>query len=87
MTFWSAVQNNDRRTALEVAIPGTEEIPRLGSGQMDEFFWYLSHTEAGDTAAESVLMNLETEHRIWTTRMIRRESRWYVDVVATETIA
>ena len=50
---------------------------RIGDGRMDEFLWYLGQTDA----CVRVLMNLETECRIWKTQMVQRDGAWYVAAI------
>ena len=83
MRFWHAAANRDERRARELALDPAAEIPRPGDGAMDEFCWYISHTEEGATATVRVLMNTHQEQRVWPTRMVKRQGAWYVDVAAT----
>ena len=85
MRFWQAAANRDERRAREIALDPAVEIPRPGAGEMDEFFWYVSLSEEGETATVRVLMNTHLEHRMWRTRMVKRQGAWYVDVAATLT--
>ena len=83
MQFWQHVANHDSRRAQELVIPESAEIPFFGTGQIDEFFWYISHTEDRDAANVEVLMNTQIESRTWVTRMVLRRGGWFVDLPAT----
>jgi hypothetical protein len=82
MLFWQQVANHDDRWARELVLPESAEIPRFGDGQIDEFFWYVSHTEDKGTAIVRVLMNTHLHSRTWLTRMIQRNGAWFVDLPA-----
>jgi hypothetical protein len=83
MQFWQHVLNRDERRVRELLAAESPEIPRFGLGQVDEFVWYVAHSEDGDRAVVRVLMNTHTESRTWLTRMIRRGQAWFVDLQAT----
>ena len=83
MQFWQHVSNHNDRWAAEIALPEGVEIPHFGEGQIDEFFWYVNHTEGNRTATVRVLMNNHSECRMWLTRMVQRVGGWFVDLPAT----
>ena len=83
MQFWQHVSNHNDRWAAGIVLPEGFGIPHFGEGQVDEFFWYLSHTEADGAATVRVLMNNHSECRTWLTRMVRRDGAWFVDLPAT----
>lgn len=82
MRFWQQVANHNERWARELVLPGSGEIPLLGEGHIDEFFWYLDQTGDGDTVTVRVLMNTHDQCLVWFTRMVRKEA-WLVDLSAT----
>jgi len=79
MQWWQHVHNHDDRRARELLLDPLDEIPHFSDGQVDELFWYLSHTEADGIATVRVLMNTRTSHKIWLTRMAERGGAWFVD--------
>ena len=83
MQFWQHVSNRNERFAQELVTPESPEIPRFGEGHMDEFFWYLGHTEENESATVRVLMNNRFECRTWLTRMVQRSGAWLVDLRGT----
>jgi uncharacterized protein YqcC (DUF446 family) len=83
MQFWQHVSNRNDRWAAEIALPEGFEIPHFGEGQIDEFFWYVNHTEGNGTATVRVLMNNHSECRMWLTRMVQRDGAWFVDLPGT----
>ncbi len=83
MQFWQHVLNRDDRRVRELLAAESPEISRFGLGQVDEFVWYVAHSQEGDRAVVRVLMNTHGECRTWLTRMIRRGGAWFVDLAAT----
>ncbi len=83
MQFWQHVANRNERRARELLTQADAEIPTFGTGQIDEFFWYLDHTESNGTAAVRVLMNTHLGCRTLITRMVERGGAWFVDLAAT----
>lgn len=83
MQFWGHVANRNDRWASELVVPELSELPRFGEGQVDEFFWYIRHTEGDGSAVVRVLMNTRLECRMWLTRMVRRGEAWFVDLPGT----
>ena len=75
MMFWHAVHKRDARTVQDVSLMPLSL--RIGDGRMDEFLWYLGQTDA----CVRVLMNLETECRIWKTQMVQRDGAWFVAAI------
>ena len=83
MQFWQHISQRNDRFASELVTPELSEIPHFGEGQMDEFFWYLGHTEEDETATVRVLMNNHFECRTWLTRMVQRGGAWFVNLPGT----
>ena len=83
MQFWQHVQNRNERWARELLTDPAAELPTFGDGQVDEFFWYLDHTEANGTAGIRVLMNTHQQCRTLLTQMVERGGAWFVDLPAT----
>ena len=83
MQFWLHVQNRNERWARELLAEPGSEVPTFGDGHIDEFVWYLDHTEANGTAAVRVLMNTHQTCRTWLTRMVEQDGAWFVDLAAT----
>ncbi len=78
MQFWQHIANRNERWARELLAEPEAEIPAFGDGQMDEFIWYLDHTEAEGTATVRVLINTHQGCRTLLTRLVQRDGAWFV---------
>jgi hypothetical protein len=84
MRYWHRAHKRDLSAARGLLLVPVETFPLPGTGSMDEFFWYVDQASDGDDAATvRVLMNLETECKMWSTMMKRRDGAWRVDWALT----
>jgi uncharacterized protein YqcC (DUF446 family) len=84
MSFWYGVQMRWFPQVYEYVTPESRNraIPAIGSGQVDEFFFYLDDHAAAtaDEAFVRVMINTHDLVRIVHTPMISREGEWLVDL-------